>query len=431
MSNINIEKINDFVDVFLDNIQIDKNYKHYKYVSNLIKKSIYRRIIMYQDIEYIPKDFDNCTNYLIKPNDDGTYSIEDFFLNRLMMSLGEINFNSLGEAGFGAYSSRRDINLDLDESYKVAIAIVHDKQYAIQFAEESFIHEIGHALQVSFSNSINQGIGYGKSKTTNYLNLLNALKTYKDGKYKDLLIVESELDVNGKILNTDFEGISSHDYSIETGYLNKTLGVDTHFLDEMMNELEATKVAGMTDERFVFDSIYDEGTKSGYYEKVPNIVCGYRRWFGISKELYALIGKNNMFKMQYGNADIALFEFDQEYKDVSQEMFGNNCVSPTSVICFYVNNIEKKNRSYKYYIYIHDFLSKCIEKKIDGILNNDLITKEQISKWVKTIDSILNSTLHHIDSKIDSELSHIIRYNNIKEKLLNRIMENKSGFSDK
>lgn len=426
MNSINKEKISDFVDVFLENIEIDKNHKHFKYVSNIIKESIYRRIYMYQNIKYIQKKFDNCTNYLIKPNDNGTYSVEDFFLNRLMMSLGKFNFNSMGEIGLGGYSSNREINLDLDSSYKESMAVMNDQNYANQFAVESLVHEIGHALQVSFSNSINRGTGF-KYQKDNYLNLLNALKTYKDGKYKDLIVDDNKLDLDGKLQKTDFEGINSHDYS-ETGYLN-SLNLNTHNLDEMMNELEATKVAGMTDEKFVFDSIYDGDTKSGYYEKVPNVVCGYRRWYGISKEMYALVGKNNMFKMQYGNSDTALSEFDQKYKDVSQEMFGNDCISPTSVICFYVNNIEKKNRSYKYYVYIHDFLSRCIEKKVDSILNNNLATKEQISEFVETIDSILNSTLHHTDSKIDNELPHIIRYTSIKEKLLNKLMENKSGFN--
>lgn len=426
MNSINKEKISDFVDVFLENIEIDKNHKHFKYVSNIIKESIYRRIYMYQNIKYIPKNFDNCTNYLIKPNDNDTYSVEDFFLNRLMMSLGKFNFNSMGEIGLGGYSSNREINLDLDSSYKESMAVMNDQNYANQFAVESLVHEIGHALQVSFSNSINRGTGF-KYQKDNYIKLLNALKIYKDGKYKDLIVDENKLDLDGKLQKTDFEGINSHDYS-ETGYLN-SLNLNTHNIDEMMNELEATKVAGMTDEKFVFDSIYDGDTKSGYYEKVPNVVCGYRRWYGISKEMYALVGKNNMFKMQYGNSDTAISEFDQKYKDVSQEMFGNDCISPTSVICFYVNNIEKKNRSYKYYVYIHDFLSRCIEKKVDSILNNNLATKEQISEFVETIDSILNSTLHHTDSKIDNELPHIIRYTSIKEKLLNKLMENKSGFN--
>lgn len=426
MNSINKEKISDFVDVFLENIEIDKNHKHFKYVSNIIKESIYRRIYMYQNIKYIPKNFDNCTNYLIKPNDNGTYSVEDFFLNRLMMSLGKFNFNSMGEIGLGGYSSDREINLDLDSSYKESMAVMNDQNYANQFAVESLVHEIGHALQVSFSNSINRGTGF-KYLKDNYLNLLNALKTYKDGKYKDLIVDDNKLDLDGKLQKTDFEGINSHDYS-ETGYLN-SLNLNTHNLDEMMNELEATKVAGMTDEKFVFNSIYDGDEKSGYYEKVPNIICGYRRWYGISKEIYALVGENTMFKMQYGNSDTALSEFDQKYKDVSQEMFGNDCISPTSIICFYVNNIEKANRSYKYYVFIHDFLSKCIEKKVDSILNNNLATREQVSDFVDTIDSILNSTLHHTDSKIDNELPHIIRYTSIKEKLLNKLMENKSGFN--
>lgn len=426
MNSINKEKISDFVDVFLENIEIDRNHKHFNYVSNIIKESVYRRIYMYQNIKYIPKKFDNCTNYLIKPNDDGKYSIEDFFINRLMISLGEINFNSMGEIGLGGYTSHREISLNLDTSYKESMKVINDQNYANQFAVESLVHEIGHALQVSFSNSINQGTGF-KYQINNYINLLNALKTYKDGKYKDLIIDETKLDINGKLQKTDFEGINSHDYS-ETGYLDR-LKLNTHNLDEMMNELEATKVSGMVDEKFVFDSIYDGDAKSGYYEKVPNIVCGYRRWYGISKELYTLIGKNNLFKMQYGNADTALFEFDEKYKDVSQNMFGNDCTSPTAVICFYLDSIAQPNRSYKYYVLIHKFLARCIENKVDRILNNNLATNEQISEFVKNIDSILNSTLHHTDSKIDNELPHIIIYTSIKERLLKKFMENKSVFT--
>ncbi len=428
MADINKEKISDFVDVLLDNIEIDKNHKHFKYVSNIIKESVYKRIYMYQNIKYIPKGFDNCTNYLIKPNEDGTYSLEDFFINRLLISLGKYDFGSMGEVGLGGYSSNGEIHLSLDKSYNESMAIMNDQKYANLFAVESLVHEIGHALQVSFSNSINQGIGRGYQKR-NYINLLNSLRIYKNGKYKDLIVDEANIDVNGKMQKTDFEGISSHDYS-ETGYLNG-LKLNTHNLDEMMNELEATKVSGMVDEKFIFDSIYDENSKSGYYEKVPNIVCGYRRWYGISKELYALVGKNNMFKMQYGNSDIALYEFDQKYKDVSQKMFGDDCISPTAVICFYVDSIAKPDRSYKYYAFVHEFLARCMEKKIEEILNNNLATDEQISEFIKTIDSILNSTLHHINPEVDNKLPHIIRYNSIKEQLLNKLIENKSRTSTK
>ena len=428
MADINKEKISDFVDVLLDNIEIDKNHKHFKYVSNIIKESVYKRICMYQNIKYIPKDFDNCTNYLIKPNDDGTYSLEDFFLNRLLISLGKYDFGSMGEVGLGGYSSNREIHLSLDKSYNESMTAMNDQKYANLFAVESLVHEIGHALQVSFSNSINQGIGRGYQKR-NYINLLNSLKTYKNGKYQDLIVDEASIDVNGKMQKTDFEGISSHDYS-ETGYLNG-LKLNTHNLDEMMNELEATKVSGMVDEKFIFDSIYDENSKSGYYEKVPNIVCGYRRWYGISKELYALVGKNSMFKMQYGNSDIALYEFDQKYKDISQKMFGDDCISPTAIICFYVDSIAKPDRSYKYYVFVHEFLARCMEKKIEEILNNNLATDEQISEFIKTIDSILNSTLHHINPEVDNKLPHIIRYNSIKEQLLNKLIENKSRTSTK
>lgn len=423
LNEINKEKISDFVDVFLQNIRIDRNHKHFISVSNIIKKSIYERAVMYQNIGFIPENFDHCTNYLIKPNENGKYSIEDFLLNRLFISLCDYNFESMGEIGLGGYCDKK-IALSLDESYNQAMRITNDQKYSNAFAAESLVHEIGHALQSSFINSINRGIGF-KYQTVNYLNLLDALKNCKNGKYKHLIVDAEKIDISDKLQKADFEGFNSHNYG-ESGYIKSFLKIDLHNVDEMMNELEALKVTKMTDESYKFDLIYDENNaKSGFYEMVPNVVCGYRKWYGISKEFYALLGKKNTFILQYGNTDSCLYGFDQKYKDISQQMFGEDYISPISIINYFVNNIYGENRTYKDYLMLHEFLARCIDKKTNELLERDISSSEEIKEFIELIDSILKSTLHHVDFDVDENLPHIIIYNNINKKLNQRLTEKK------
>ena len=413
------EKISDFVDVFLETINIDRNHPYFSDVSLTIKNAISRRILLYKEFNYIPADIDNFKNYLIKPYEDGKYSLEDFFLNRLFISLSDYCYSYPNGIGEGSYVDG-EISVDFDHSYREAMDRTHDQQYANSFAIEALIHEVGHALQVSFSGSLKQVHGH-KYRTENYLKLLENLKEYKNGKYNSLLVSKDDLELDGQVIYEDASGMQS---KIKGG---KYSGFDTRNIDEMMNELEATKLASLNKEIYKYDYIYDNGNITDYYTMVPSIACAYSRWYGISKEFFALLGKANVFQAQYGNPEPIFERFDNDYQDISGEMFGDS-VTPMQTLKFYVDKINEHNRSYKYYLFAHEFLARCIAKKVDKVLEEKPnIPLEYVKDYEDKIDSIIHSTLHHMDPAVDASLKHIQIYNDIKEKLNSKLDEESFG----
>ena len=83
---MNKEKISDFVDVWAETVGL----KETRYI-NVIKNDILKRCAMYEkEISTISTKDDSCDSYIIKPVNE-SYSLEDFFLNRLMLGLRKID----------------------------------------------------------------------------------------------------------------------------------------------------------------------------------------------------------------------------------------------------------------------------------------------------------------------------------------------------
>jgi len=85
---MNVNKIIDFVDVWAKTIGLTSSK-----AINTVKNDIIKRCDMYKKIKpFVTVDEDKCLSYIIKPK-NGKYALEDFFLNRLMLGLREIEFS--------------------------------------------------------------------------------------------------------------------------------------------------------------------------------------------------------------------------------------------------------------------------------------------------------------------------------------------------
>ena len=106
---MNKEKISDFVDVWAQTVGLTEN----RYI-NVIKSDIAKRCSMYEmQIPSISITDDECKAYIIKPV-NGQYSIEDFFLNRLMLGLREIDFSGALEGNGGEYIAQtKSLNVNV------------------------------------------------------------------------------------------------------------------------------------------------------------------------------------------------------------------------------------------------------------------------------------------------------------------------------
>ena len=79
---MNKQKVNDFVDAFCDALSLKQGYR------TTLKELMENIITKYEKSVYtIPSD---SNVYLIKPT-NGVYSVEDFFLNRLMRNVWAVS----------------------------------------------------------------------------------------------------------------------------------------------------------------------------------------------------------------------------------------------------------------------------------------------------------------------------------------------------
>lgn len=173
---MNRERINDYIDVYADVLELNSECREIlkELIPNLVEK--YSKSISSVSVEQ-----DDFNQYIIKPKNN-EYSLEDFFLNRLMNNVTEVSFdNDMSQKGIyeSAYYSivlnEKKIRTQL-EKYKDVLS--NDYDSANRAARKKVImHEFEHALQTRVCK------GYRWQCGETYDKILNAIKCYKDGKY--------------------------------------------------------------------------------------------------------------------------------------------------------------------------------------------------------------------------------------------------------
>lgn len=407
---MNVEKINDFIDVWADSI----NLKDKQYI-DLVKEDIIKRCKMYEKIfPEIKVDEDECSQYIIKPV-NGKYSLDDFLLNRLLNGIREFDYKGSSEdTNWADYDSYRrklsvDINLITTEVEKVQkkYNILVGKQKDI--ANKSVEHELGHCLKTRFDN------GYNTHNTTlneRYTILINNLQSYKNGIYKDSI--------------NDVEDIKNKHYSNKTKVGIRKKGHYTYNLeamDETLNEVEALDLNNNeVEDIWPLSDNERKSTNSGNYINVYNFMSGYKHSTGYGKILKSLLGEKESFIAEYIDPAKVFLEFDKEYAEIANEIFGLDGENTTASI--YISN-EFKNlndmRSYNENIMLKldEFFAKCYEKKISKLLenNNGQLTQEQKEAILSEINEFSQRMTFNKDEEKNNSLKHNIIFNNIKSRM--------------
>ena len=127
---MNLEKINDFIEAYSKALQIDNEY------TAILKELIPKLVEKYSKIfTNIPVEQDNENKYIIKPV-DGKYSIEDFFLNRLMRNVLSLNIGNIGNREKGGFiDSKQTIDLDIELIDKQLQGVISEKNPQYQQSE--------------------------------------------------------------------------------------------------------------------------------------------------------------------------------------------------------------------------------------------------------------------------------------------------------
>lgn len=404
---MNKVKVNDFVNAYSKALELDNNTK------NILIELMENIITKYEkEIDYIPVSLDDSQVYLIKPI-NGKYSVEDFFLNRLMRnvwSYSEINENTIKE-GFvdehtkGCYdASFNEVNIN---KIKLSNQLEKYKQYlGVNYlsmkssAEKKVImHEFEHGLQTRFDNQLNV------TNRSVYKSISDEL--LKLGKYNDILnsyeILPKSLSDRNNYLST---GVYYSSYSDSLGiktYKNVD-GYDN--LNEILNETESLE---MSNQILYLNAILEDGN---YYpfinpESSNSAITNYGYLIKI------LLGEQKTFEAMYLNPQILFETFNNKYTDIFQTLYNSNNDAITILIeqLNVIKNLHKTEDILK----LNEVFAKCLEYDI----NNDL--KANISEDIlkSKIENFSKYVVRNNDLEKNKDLNHIKVLDDIKNNIIN------------
>ena len=429
---VNIEKIHDFVDVWAYSIELTD-----RRLIDIIKDDIVKRCNQYKDFyPQIDVSDDYCDAYIIKPI-NGKYALEDFILNRPMLGLRVVSIWSVFECNLSDYTGQyKSLSINIDYMNKM----INDKSKRHQglvgkndeIIRKTIEHEIGHCLKTTFTNGAKAPIGYSH-QNQKYINLINNLKKFKNGKYANQVKEVNEL---------DFDNFSN---KIKTGIKDseEKYGYASGFscLDELLNETEALSLAGnnrIQEKCYLLDN--NGKASSGNYVNVFNYISGYRSYTGYGSILKKLLGESNVFFAEYISSKkiVDIFDMNESYQSIADSVWGlnpNDNPRITPIWCLIIQFYKlqgKKAFNEEIMLELDVFFAKCYEKKIEKIIseNNGKIDKELFVSITKEIRGFLSKMTRNIDPNKNKELSHVKTFYSILNKLELLIKKNSKNVVD-
>lgn len=416
---MNKGKINDFINVWAEVVGLtgEENKKY----RNFIKTDIARRCVMYeQAIPTISTKDDSCNAYIIKPV-NGQYSFEDFLLNRLMLGLRDVSFIGALEGNGGEYIAA-DKTLNVNTETIDSLARDKAKRHTglqgknVQIVQKTIEHELGHCYKSLFNDGFKAPLGNGREQDEMYKKLIDALSKFENGKYASQI---------KSLKDFDLEEYSS---VIKTGVSDSkvTYDYDTRFgwIDELLNETEALELTNSND---IHDTwpLQDENGRdsvSGNYVNVYNYLSGYRSFTGYGPILKSLLGKENTFRAEYISSVDVFKQFDQEYADIVQDVWGLDPKKYPPMKCIFMDFddlLNNKPFDENIMLKLDEFFAKCYERKVEkvmaqgnGNLSPDL--REQTLREIETFQARL--TTNDDPNKRDA-LAHNVIFNNLKTRI--------------
>lgn len=375
-------KVNKIVDIFFDYLNENNNYSvRYKEILNTLME----RIITYYESIGITEIYDE-QEYLFK-SPDCKYSVEDFFINRLLYNVVYLEIKNQGGRACWADSFRsitlnrnkisnllntNNTNFTEKENYMAGIKVV--------------MHEFEHALQTSYDIGIDfvyiqrQKELYNRLKANGFTTNLNEMY---DGR---------KIDFNR--INSLQSGLkkSSDIYKIYKGTFWLTPNDKNYFnednLNEIFNESESLIMSGSNQNRYY-------NTHSGNRFLVMNNESSNYAITNYGFLLKILFGKKLTFKGMYFDRDVLVDYFNQEYGEIFYKIFKDHLnkhypnikiKDAWSILNMIISEI-KESVAYKEYneqchLKLNLALSLCLDKKIKNDLNNGKQFEECKQEWI-------------------------------------------------
>lgn len=369
-------KINTVVDVFCDNLNIQGNFR-------LALKEMMINIILKYETAGI-KDIKDDQEYILKSKDN-LYSVEDFFLNRLLFNVTkfEETFNG-NRAFYDSYTRSVTFNRNkLLNMFKNSSSISDISKF--NAIKKVVMHEFGHSLETQFEKGpkniyVSQDIKvyqqlYERLKEKGFENQLNEL--YDVNKHN---IMEEKKYSSGALISTGLH-LNSDIYKNYRGtfYLNKDSEkyYDEDNMNEIFNESEALEMAKINKQIFcAFPSSNIVSIRNS--ESSNDIITN------IADMMKILLGNRIVFEGMYLNRNVIINSFNNEYGDIIDRAFREhlerkypniNFKDSWSLLTAVVNEIKYsyENNNIEYseicLLKMNLVLSECFNKKIVNEIN--------------------------------------------------------------
>lgn len=403
MNKIRVERI---VDIFCNNLQIS-NIRY----RSIIKELMVNIISKYEKLGI--KEIEDNQEYLIK-KDNNMYSVEDFFLNRLLFNVTNFEVKNNGNRAFfdpnsnSIFLNRGKLSNLLDKFSNYNFT---DEEKFLA-AKKVVMHEFEHALQTQYDK------GPNINSVTNYKNL-----------YKKLLEANMNLNLNplydgrriGNKLgkgNKKQSGVMGNENDIYkkykgTFYLEQN---DPNYfmednLNEIFNESEALLISGSNQN---LEIIFPSGNRT----KVRNLESSNQLITNYGFILKMLLGEKNTFEGMYQDRNIIINYFNNNYGKIFEEVFKDHMekhypnvksFDGWSILNMAINETKysHENGAKEYseicHLKLNLSFSLCLEKMIKRRLDIGETFENAKQMW----EEYTNFVVYNKDVEKNKELPHI------------------------
>lgn len=414
---MNKSKINDFINVWAEVVGLTgEENKKYK---NFIKTDIARRCEMYeQTISTISTKDDSCNAYIIKPV-NGQYSLEDFLLNRLMLGLREVSFTGALEGNGGEYVAH-DKMLNVNEGELDSLARDKATRHRglqgknVQIVQKTIEHELGHCYKSLFNDGFKAPLGRGREQDEMYKKLIDALSKFENGKYASQIksLKDFDLEAYSDVIKTGV-GDSRASYSGDSRFT---------WIDELLNETEALELTNSNDVQEIWPLQDENGrdSSSGNYVNVYNYLSGYRPFTGYGPILKSLLGKENAFRAEYISSVDIFKQFDREYADIVQDVWGLDPQKYPPMKCIFLDFDDIRSRKHfdeNIMLKLDEFFAKCYERKVEKIMAQGNLSPELRESTLREIETFQSRLTTNKDPNKRDALAHNVIFNNLRTRI--------------
>lgn len=396
---LNKERIDDYIECWGKAIEAPTEYVDI--VKELIVNLLEEYSKSFNEISVLNDDYDK---YVIKPN-NGKYSLEDFFLNRLLRNVWEVNNNSSSkgtympscmEISFNKEKIKSQLSRHIDAS-RDDFLLLDD------IAKKKVImHEFEHALQTRFEKGA-LDLRYRSA----YKKIIEEICKCKNGKYKNE--INSYESLVSKNPYGDYEEyISCGLHYSGKAKIKKTYrsvkGYDN--VTEIFNESESLEMSNAKIQEY---KIYDKK----FYLRVRNLESSNAFITNYGYLLKSLIGPRTTFIGMYFEPDILFETFNKRYGDVFSNYFQNDKDAYENIILM-LDKIKEKD-AFDDHLFFQKVLSECLNKKI----NYNLETSS-FETLMSDVNTFKDNCIWANTSEARESLAHFRILKNIKNNIENK-----------